>query len=74
VVVDTHVQRLSNRLGLTKNDDPVKIEQDLMKLFPGDSWTLLSHLFIEHGRRICDARRPKCEICFLNDLCPSSRV
>jgi endonuclease-3 len=74
VVVDTHVSRVTQRLGLTKHTDPVKIEQDLMKLFPGDSWTLLSHLFIEHGRRICDARRPKCEICFLNDLCPSSRV
>jgi endonuclease III len=74
VVVDTHVGRVSGRLGLTANVDPVKIEQDLMKLFPRENWTLLSHLFIEHGRQICDARRPKCEICFLNDLCPSSRV
>jgi endonuclease-3 len=74
VVVDTHVGRVTQRLGLTKHTDPVKIEQDLIKLFPRDSWTLLSHLFIEHGRRICDARRPKCEACFLNDLCPSSLV
>jgi endonuclease-3 len=74
VVVDTHVTRVSNRLGLTTESDAVKIEQDLMKLFPRDSWTLLSHLFIEHGRTICDARRPKCEVCFLNDLCPSSLV
>jgi endonuclease-3 len=74
VVVDTHVTRLSQRLGLTKNDDAVKIEQDLMKLFPRERWTMLSHLLIEHGRQICDARRPKCEVCFLNDICPSSRV
>ncbi|MDB4877182.1 MAG: endonuclease [Gemmatimonadetes bacterium] len=74
VVVDTHVSRVTQRLGLTKQTDPVKIEQDLVKLFPRESWTMLSHLFIEHGRQICDARRPKCEICFLNDLCPSSRV
>jgi endonuclease-3 len=74
VVVDTHVSRVTQRLGLTKQTDPVKIEQDLVKLFPRDRWTMLSHLFIEHGRQICDARSPKCEICFLNDLCPSSRV
>ena len=74
VVVDTHVGRVSGRLGLTKNTDPVKIEQDLMKLFPKEHWTLLSHLFIQHGREICDARRPACERCFLNDICPSSRV
>jgi endonuclease-3 len=74
VVVDTHVARVGGRLWLTKNTDPVKIEQDLVKLFPRDQWTLLSHLLIEHGRQICEARRPKCEICFLNDLCPSSRV
>jgi endonuclease-3 len=74
VVVDTHVGRVSARLGLTKNTDPVKVEQDLSALFPRDDWTMLSHLFIAHGREICDARRPKCEICFLNDLCPSSRV
>jgi len=74
VVVDTHVGRVSKRLGLTKETDPVKVEQDLMKLFPRENWTLLSHLFIEHGRQICDARRPKCEECFLNDICPSSLV
>ncbi len=74
VVVDTHVTRLSQRLGLTKSTDAVKIEQDLMKLFPRERWTMLSHLLIEHGRQICDARRPKCEDCFLNDICPSSLV
>jgi endonuclease-3 len=74
VVVDTHVARVSARLGLTKETDPIKIEQDLMRLFPRDRWTMLAHLLIEHGRTICDARRPKCEICFLNDICPSSTV
>jgi endonuclease-3 len=74
VVVDTHVTRLSQRLGLTKNTDPVKIEQDLIKLFPSEQWTMLSHLLIEHGRQICEARRPKCEECLLNDFCPSSRT
>jgi endonuclease-3 len=73
VVVDTHVGRVSHRLGLTKQTDPVKVEQDLMKLFPRDEWTMLSHLLIEHGRQICDARRPKCEVCFLLDLCPYGR-
>lgn len=74
MVVDTHVGRVSARLGLTKETDPVKVEQDLMKLFPREQWTMLAHLFIEHGRQICDARRPKCEVCFLNDICPSSLV
>ncbi|HSQ30218.1 MAG TPA: endonuclease III [Gemmatimonadaceae bacterium] len=74
VVVDTHVARLSQRLGLTRQTDPVKIEQDLMRLFPSERWTMLAHLLIEHGRRICVARKPKCESCFLNDVCPSSRV
>jgi endonuclease III len=74
VVVDTHVGRVSARLGLTRQTDPVKVERDLVALFPRDRWTQLSHLLIEHGRQICEARRPKCEICFLNDLCPSSRV
>jgi endonuclease-3 len=74
MVVDTHVGRVSGRLGLTKETDPVKVEQDLMKLFPREQWTMLAHLLIEHGRQICEARRPKCEICFLNDICPSSRV
>ena len=74
VVVDTHVGRVSARLGLTKETDPVKVEQDLVKLFPREQWTMLAHLLIEHGRRICEARRPKCEACFLNDICPSSQV
>jgi endonuclease-3 len=74
VVVDTHVGRVSARLGLTAETDPVKVEQDLVRLFPREQWTMLAHLLIEHGRQICDARRPKCEICFLNDICPSSRV
>jgi len=74
VVVDTHVARVSFRLGLTRETDPIKIEQDLMRLFPRDDWALLSHLLIFHGRRICEARRPKCEICPLNDICPSSTV
>ena len=74
VVVDTHVGRLSLRLGLTRQTDPVKVEQDLMPLFPQDEWAMLAHLLIFHGRRICDARVPKCEICTLNDICPSSTV
>ena len=74
VVVDTHVGRVSHRLGLTSHTDPVKIEQDLMKLFPQDDWTMLSHLLIYHGRQICEARRPKCEICFLNDVCPYAKA
>ncbi|HEX3868582.1 MAG TPA: endonuclease III [Gemmatimonadaceae bacterium] len=74
VVVDTHVGRVSKRLALTAETDPVKVEQDLMKLFPRENWAMLSHLLIEHGRQICEARRPKCEMCFPNDLCPSSLV
>ena len=74
IVVDSHVARLSHRLGLTRETDPVKIEQDLMPLFPRKDWALLSHLLIFHGRRVCEARRPKCEICVLNDICPSSTV
>jgi endonuclease III len=74
IVVDTHVARVSYRLGLTRETDPVKIEQDLMPLFPREDWALLSHLLIFHGRRVCEARRPKCEICVLNDICPSSTV
>ena len=74
VVVDTHVARVSHRLGLTRETDPVKIEQDLMPLFPPEDWALLSHLLIFHGRRVCEARRPKCEVCVLNDICPSSTV
>ena len=74
VVVDTHVRRLSQRLGLTKQEDPVKIERDLMKLVPREHWGRFPHLLIWHGRRVCIARRPLCEECVLSDLCPSSRV
>ena len=74
IVVDTHVTRLSERLGLTRETDAVKIEEDLMPLFPSEQWTMLSHLLIEHGRQICLARAPRCEVCMLNDICPSSRV
>jgi len=74
IVVDTHVARLSHRLGFTRETDPIRIEQDLMPLFPREDWALLSHLLIFHGRRVCEARRPKCEICVLNDICPSSTV
>jgi endonuclease-3 len=74
VVVDTHVGRIANRLKLTTQKDPVKIEQDLMKLVPRKDWTDFSHLLIHHGRQICDARKPKCEVCPINDLCPSARV
>ena len=74
IVVDTHVRRLSQRLGLTRQEDPVKIERDLMRLVPREDWALFPHLLIWHGRRVCDARRPRCEDCVLNDLCPSSRV
>ena len=71
VVVDTHVGRLSLRLGLTTNSDPVKVELDLMKLFPQEQWTLLSHWLIWHGRRRCRARNPDCKECELRSLCPS---
>jgi endonuclease-3 len=72
VVVDTHVGRLSQRLGLTKHRDPVKIEQDLAKVVPRDSWTLWSHLLIWHGRRRCFARSPDCDRCELAALCPTA--
>jgi endonuclease-3 len=74
VVVDTHVRRLSQRLGLTKQEDPVKIERDLIKLVPREDWGRFPHLLIWHGRRICLARLPRCAECVLHDLCPSSRV
>jgi endonuclease-3 len=74
IVVDTHVRRLSQRLGLTRQEDPVKIERDLQKLVPREDWARFPHLLIWHGRRVCHARRPLCEECVLNDLCPSSRV
>jgi len=72
VVVDTHVTRLSGRLGLTRESDAVKIEQDLMRIFPTSRWTPLAHLLISHGRAVCDARRPRCDICSVESLCPSS--
>ena len=72
VVVDTHVTRISSKLKLTNKKDAVRIEQDLVKLVPRDDWTLFSHLLIWHGRDICPARRPKCEICPLNALCPGA--
>ena len=74
VVVDTHVKRLSFRLGLTKNTDPQKVEQDLMKLFPQKYWYYLSNALIYHGRRVCDARKPKCDICTLAKICPKNGV
>ena len=74
VTVDTHVTRLSGLLGLSREGDPVKIEQELMRLFPQADWALLSHLLIFHGRQICIARRPKCGECVLARLCPSSLV
>ena len=74
IVVDTHVRRLSQRLGFTRQEDPVKIERDLQRLVPRDDWARFPHLLIWHGRRVCIARRPLCEECVLNDLCPSSRV
>ena len=74
VVVDTHVRRLSQRLGLTRHDDPVKIERDLQRIVPRADWARFPHLLVWHGRRVCDARRPRCEACVLEDLCPSSRL
>jgi endonuclease-3 len=74
VVVDTHVRRLSQRLGFTRHDDPVKIERDLTRLVPRARWGIFPHLLIWHGRRVCLARRPRCEECVLSDLCPASRV
>ena len=74
IVVDTHVRRLSQRLGFTRQEDPVKIERDLVRLVPREDWARFPHLLIWHGRRVCDARRPACERCVLADLCPSARV
>jgi endonuclease-3 len=74
IVVDTHVTRLSWRLGLTKHEDAVKIEQDLMQVVPQEDWTLFSHLLIFHGRAICQARNPRCEECPIRQLCPSAEV
>ena len=74
VVVDTHVRRLSQRLGLTRHDDPVKIERDLQRLVLREHWGIFPHLLIWHGRRVCIARAPRCPDCVLVDLCPSARV
>jgi endonuclease-3 len=74
IVVDTHVRRLSQRLGFTRQEDPVKIERDLRRLVPREDWARLPHLFIWHGRRVCIARAPRCEDCVVADLCPSARV
>lgn len=73
IVVDTHVARLSARFGLTKETDAVKIEQALMPLFARDGWAMLSHLLIWHGRRVCEARKPRCTECTLADICPSAQ-
>jgi endonuclease-3 len=74
IAVDTHVRRVSQRLGLTANHDPDKIEQDLMRLVPKKNWFPITYLFIDHGRAVCKAPVPRCEDCVLSDICPSSRV
>lgn len=74
VVVDTHVARLSKRMGLSRHDDPEKIEQDLMALFPSDVWVALGHRLILHGRRVCAARKPACDLCSLASICPKVGV
>ena len=74
IVVDTHVRRLSQRLGFTRKEDPTKIERDLVRLVPRADWARFPHLLIWHGRRVCIARAPRCERCVLSELCPSSRV
>ena len=73
IVVDTHVRRIAQRLGLTRHDDPVKIERDLVKIVPRADWHRFPHLVIWHGRRVCDARKPRCGECVLADLCPACR-
>jgi endonuclease III len=74
IVVDTHVRRLSQRLGLTRQEDPVKIERDLQRLVPREDWGRFPHLLIWHGRRVCLAREPRCDACVVEGLCPSSRL
>ena len=74
IIVDTHCKRLSRRLGLTREQDPAKIERDLSRLLPPSEWTGFSHRLIIHGRRVCYARKPACGRCVLNDLCPSAEV
>ena len=72
--MDTHVRRVSQRMGFTSRSDPDKIERDLMRIIPRKDWFAFTYVLIEHGRRVCKAPRPLCEICPVNDLCPSSRV
>jgi endonuclease-3 len=72
IAVDTHVMRLSKRLGLSRNTDAVKVEQDLMKVFPREEWGAVTYRLIDHGRAVCDAKRPVCGTCVLNDICPSA--
>jgi endonuclease-3 len=72
VAVDTHVRRLAQRLGLSENDDPNKIEQDLMHIVPKDKWMRITDLLIFHGRRVCTAKKPNCAGCVLNKICPSA--
>jgi len=72
IAVDTHVKRLAQRLGFSNEQDPTKIEHDLMNLFPKEDWTMLCHLLMAHGRKVCIARIPKCEMCIVNKLCPSA--
>jgi endonuclease-3 len=74
IAVDTHVRRVSQRLGFTANTDPDKIERDLMNVIPRDDWFPFTYVLIEHGRQVCKAPTPRCEVCPVNDLCPSSRV
>jgi endonuclease-3 len=74
IVVDTHVKRLSRRLGLTTEETPANIETDLMDVVPADDWQQLTHLLISHGRAVCDARNPDCDACVLEDICPSSKL
>jgi len=74
IAVDTHVKRLANRLGFTEQADPDKVEQDLMRLIPRERWFDFTYVLIDHGRAICVARKPRCEVCLVNHLCPSSLV
>jgi endonuclease III len=74
VTVDTHVTRLTGLLGLSRGTDAVKIEEELMQLYPREDWGVLSHLLISHGRQVCIARRPRCDECVLAQLCPSARL
>ena len=74
IVVDTHVGRISRKLGFTKNKDAVRVEKDLMRIIPPKDWIVYSHLLIDHGRSVCRARRPDCQNCFLNKLCPAAEL